>query len=262
MIPPFALIVTAAGSSTRFCEEEVKKEFLKLDGHTVLYRATEPFFEIPSLAAVVITTKEGCEDEALVALEDLVDVNSIPMLITKGGKTRQESVHLALEKLNELGIPFQFVAVQDGARPYVKPDLVIQILAAASQVGGAIPALPTTDSLRRIDKNGLICECIDRRGVVSVQTPQIFDFERLLTAHRAAKDNMGTDDAELFVNAGFACTVVEGDKENIKITYLSDIPDAEAQIKEYIKDRSEGRKNKEALKLFNKFVHEGELENR
>ena len=91
-IPSFALIVTAAGSSLRFSStyensESVKKEFLQLDGHSVLYRATEPFFEIPSLQAVVVTYKDDSLDETIVALEDLADINTIPMFFVKGGKS-------------------------------------------------------------------------------------------------------------------------------------------------------------------------------
>ena len=135
-IPSFALIVTAAGSSLRFSSafedgESVKKEFLSIDGHTVLYRATEPFFEIPSLKAVVVTYKEDSLDETVVALEDLVDINTIPMFFVKGGSTRQESVRLAVEKLKCVNIPFDYVAIQDGARPYVTPKLIINILATA-----------------------------------------------------------------------------------------------------------------------------------
>ena len=109
-MPAFALVLTAAGSSLRFNEavsggETVKKEFLKIDGHSVLYRAAAPFFALPNLAAVVVTCKEGCEDEAIVAMEDLADISTIPMLFIKGGQTRQESVHLALESLARLDVP-------------------------------------------------------------------------------------------------------------------------------------------------------------
>ena len=129
-MPPFALILTAAGSSLRFSSsfemgQSVKKEFLRIDGHTVLFRACEPFFELPSLTAVVVTCKEGSEDETIVAMEDLADISTIPILFIKGGQTRQESVHLALERLSQLDIPFELVAVHDGARPFVTPELII-----------------------------------------------------------------------------------------------------------------------------------------
>ena len=101
-IPTLAAVITAAGSSARFSKGigcDVKKEYLPIDGHSVLYMATRPFYEIPSLKAVVVTCPEGSEDEAAVALEDLIDIASVPLLIIKGGATRMESVRAALEAL-------------------------------------------------------------------------------------------------------------------------------------------------------------------
>ncbi len=260
MIPPFALILTAAGSSERFSSKDIKKEFLKIDGHTVLYRAAEPFFEIPSLAAVIVTTRKENEDEAFVALEDLTDVNSIPMVFVEGGATRAESVKKALSALEALALPIEYVAVQDGARPYLRPELIINVLAAAVSEGGAVPALPATDSFRLIDRYGRIVEITDRRGLVSVQTPQIFHFESLVQAYNTVPLEGVTDDAEVFVKAGFSCVVVEGARDNTKITYAEDIPDVEAQIEEYEKERAEGRKQRDADRLFRSFLYKGEEE--
>ena len=261
-MPSFALVLTAAGSSLRFSSsfaegEGVKKEFLKIDGHSVLYRAAEPFFELPGLCAVVITCREGSEDETLVAMEDLVDVGSIPMLFIKGGATRQESVRLALERLAALGLPFEFVAVHDGARPFVTPDLIVRTLAMAYTAGGAVPATALTDSIRRCDASGRIVESVPRSGLMKVQTPQIFDFHKLLEAHRIAEGDEATDDSELFIRAGHACYVIQGDEANRKITYEEDIPDARAQILEYIEQRRRGRADREHDRMFRSFVHQG-----
>ena len=195
-MPPFALILTAAGSSLRFSYsfemgQSVKKEFLRIDGHTVLFRACEPFFELPSLTAVVVTCREGSEDETIVAMEDLADISTIPILFIKGGQTRQESVHLALERLSQLDIPFELVAVHDGARPFVTPELIINTMAMAFTHGAAIPALTVTDSIR-------------------------------------------------------------------KITYEEDIPDARAQISEYIEQRAKGREDRQHSEMFRRLLHQGE----
>lgn len=264
-IPSFALIVTAAGSSLRFSSayensESVKKEFLQLDGHSVLYRATEPFFEIPSLQAVVVTYKDDSLDETIVALEDLADINTIPMFFVKGGKSRQESVKNALDKLKEINIPFEYVAIQDGARPYVTPRLIINVLATAFNSSGAVPALPVTDSIRRIDKTGSIIECPSRSGLVRVQTPQFFEFDKLIAAYENQDINKATDDSEIYVKAGFNCCVCEGDEANIKITYERDIPDARKQIESYIEDRRKGRASREANETFRRLLNQVEDE--
>lgn len=248
--PLFAAIITAAGRSERFNKNsthQVKKEYLSIDGHTVLYRACEPFFEIPGLATVCITCPEGCEDETFVALEDLTDVNTIPFLIIPGGKTRQESVRTALERLESLSLDIEYVAIQDGARPYLTPDLAISTLATATVCGGAAPAIRITDSVKKLGKDGYIYENVDRSELVRVQTPQVFRFKDILKAHREAVEDGAFDDIELYINAGFRCTVVQGSEANRKITYLSDIPDAEAQIEEYVKKREEGRKSAAAV---------------
>lgn len=263
-MPPFALILTAAGSSLRFSSsfemgQSVKKEFLRIDGHTVLFRACEPFFELPSLTAVVVTCKEGSEDETIVAMEDLADISTIPILFIKGGQTRQESVHLALERLSQLDIPFELVAVHDGARPFVTPELIINTMAMAFTHGAAIPALTVTDSIRKINREGKIVDLTDRRGLVRVQTPQIFSFQNLLDAHRLwSSDPTATDDAEVYIKAGYSCYVVEGSEQNRKITYEEDIPDARAQIAEYIEQREKGREDRQHSELFRRLLHQGE----
>jgi 4-diphosphocytidyl-2-methyl-D-erithritol synthase len=257
-IPPFALIVTAAGSSSRFLSDEtlphVKKEFLSIDGHTVLYRATEPFFELGSLSAVVITYEKDCLDETIVALEDLADLNSVPMLFSEGGETRAESIRNALTKLNEFAPETKFVAIHDGARPFVTPSLIIRTFASATVDGASVPAIFETDTIKRINEAGIISESIERKGVVRVQTPQFFDFHNLLKAYENASLD-ATDDSTLYVAAGFTCSVTLSDESNRKITYIDDIPDAKSQIEEYDRVRAEGRKSAAAVRRFRELAN-------
>lgn len=261
--PSFALVLLAAGSSDRFNrsqKESVKKEFLKIDGHTVLYRAGEPFFEIPGLSAVIVTTAENAEDETIVALEDLVNVNSIPFLIIQGGKTRKESVRIALEQLASLALNIEYVAIHDGARPFVHPDLIIQTLATATVTGSAVPAIRITDSIKRLGEDAFISENVDRTGLIRVQTPQVFRFKDILEAHRSFPDESADDDVEVYTKAGFRCAVVQGSEENRKITYIKDIPEAETQIDEYIREREEGRKKGKASRRMRELLYQGDGE--
>ena len=210
--PSFAAIITAAGKSERFNrnqEESVKKEYLKIDGHTVLYRAAEPFFEIPGLAAVCITCPEGSEDETLIALEDLADINTIP----------------------------------------------IKTLAAATIAGSSVPAIRINDSVKRLGEDGMIKESVEREGLVCVQTPQIFRYREILDAHISSRNNNATDDIEIYLEDGKRCMPVQGSAENRKITYLSDIPDAENQIKEYLKEREEGRRSAKATRRMRELLY-------
>lgn len=263
-IPTFALIITAAGKSERFNKNRdisVKKEYLKIDGHTVLYRATEPFYEFPSLSAVVVTTPEGSEDETAVALEDLASFNSIPLLITSGGRTRTESVKKALEHLKALPFSFEYIMIHDGARPYITPDEIIRTLASATVAGGAAPARRVTDAVKRLGPDGFITENVDRSDLIRVQTPQVFKADELYSAYEAITDEDSfADDIEVFINAGFKCTVTQGLESNKKITYLEDIEDAEKQIEEYVKARKEGRKSREAVRRMHELMAKGDEE--
>ena len=262
-IPPFAAIITAAGTSARFSgeqKEKVKKEYLSIEGHTVLYRAVKAFYETPGLSCVIVTCPEGSEDETAVALEDLIDIAAVPLLIVPGGVTRKESVRIALEKLSETPCIYDYIAIHDGARPYIDRNLIIRTLAAATIAGGAVPALSVTDAVRRIGKDGLIHETIDRNGLITVQTPQIFRAKELMEAYDAFPFPEADDDAEVFMKAGYNCTVIPGSKANTKITFLSDIPDAEKQIREYAEAREKGRKSAKASKRMRELIAKGDDE--
>lgn len=260
-IPPFALIVTSAGSSLRFndgfkSEETVKKEFLKIDGHSVLYKATRPFFDISSLAITIVTYQKDTEDETTFALEELFNNTQSPVVLVEGGSTRAESVYKALTKINELGIPVEYVAVHDGARPFVKYEDIINIFASATVYGGAVPCTVQTDSLKRISPEGLIKENLNREEVVKVQTPQFFNYFNLKDAYEKCNDLGATDDSTIYTQAGYRCICVMGSDDNTKITYASDIPDAKEQIEEYIKVRKEGRERAQAIKDFKVLLSE------
>ncbi len=260
-IPRFAAIITAAGSSERFnknSEYSVKKEYLKIDGHTVLYRAAEPFFEIPGLSAICVTCKKGSEDETVIALEDLVNVNTIPFLIIDGGDTRKESVTKALNALSPFKDMIDLVAIHDGARPFVSPDLIIKTLATASTFGSAVPAIRINDSVKRLGSDGLIKESVDRTNLVSVQTPQVFNYAAILEAHNKSNNTNATDDIEIFLENGGVCVPVQGSAENKKITYFSDIENAKEQIEEYVKEREQGRKSAAASRRMRELLYKEE----
>jgi len=252
--PEHAVIVTAAGSSDRFNKQGngVKKEYLTIDDHTVLYRSVEPFLQVPNLRAIIVTHPKGMADQCAIALEEIFDQNIIPVILVEGGEDRQESVYNALKMLRSLSLPIDYVSIHDGARCFVSSDLIIRTLATASVFGGAVPALPPTDALKGIDKNGIITSHIERTETVSVQTPQIFHYPEILTAHQSAKANAKNyvDDTQVFTDFGMSVGVCEGERENRKITFLEDIPNAEVQIDEYLKNLDEGkRKAKAAIAL-------------
>ncbi|MGE4454512.1 MAG: 2-C-methyl-D-erythritol 4-phosphate cytidylyltransferase [Sphaerochaeta sp.] len=259
--PHHAVIVTAAGSSDRFNANKdlgVKKEYLSIDGHTVLFRSVAPFLEVPGCQLILVTHPKGMADQCAVALEDLLQQNRVPIVLVEGGENRQKSVYNALQMLSSMAMALDFVAIHDGARCFLTPDLVIKTLATATVFKGAVPALPATDALKIIDDNGVITHHIDRSHAVGVQTPQIFKYPEIWEAHQAAKDSnqLYVDDTQIFTDYAQPVGICEGARENRKITYIEDIPDAEQQIEIYLQNLEEGKRSAQAAKALHQAMDE------
>ena len=256
--PSLAAIITAAGKSERFSSTGVKKEYLSIEGHTVLYRATAPFVAIPSCKAVLVTCPREQQEECAIALEDLFEHQMVPLILCPGGENRQESVFNGLKMIRNLNLDVQYVAIHDGARCFVTEDLIIKTLANATVFGGSAPALMVVDAPKNIDQSGLIINHLERKSTIGVQTPQIFKYPEILQAHEAAQARKREyiDDTQIFTDAGFKVGVCQGDRENRKITYLEEIPDAKAQIDQYLSNRKEGLKAQQAAHELNKAILE------
>ncbi len=224
-----AVIVTAAGSSRRFngqSQNNQKKEFLSIEGEPILCRAIRPFLLVPGLVALVVTYRKGelKEVENLVKRLDLGDVETV---FVEGGTTRQESVFNGLKALYDRrnSINISYVSIHDGARPFLNDGkLVKSCLEMAEHVGGACPCIRITDTLVKVDDQGLLCGRLSRDGVCSVQTPQTFRFPDIYEAHcNAFPGKAYTDDTEIFMDWGGKVGFVQGSAENRKITYADDL---------------------------------------
>jgi 2-C-methyl-D-erythritol 4-phosphate cytidylyltransferase len=196
-------IVVAAGSGTRFGE---RKQYLRLSGARVLdWALREPL--------------TWCDGVVLVVPPDVVDDEEPEVTaVVAGGATRSESVRHGL-----VVVPahVDVVVVHDAARPVPVPGVWERVLAAVDAgADAAVPAIPLTDSLRRVDG-----PAVDRTGLVSVQTPQGFRASVLRAAHATGAD--ATDDASLVEAAGGRVVLVEGDPANLKITTPVDLSFAE-----------------------------------
>jgi 2-C-methyl-D-erythritol 4-phosphate cytidylyltransferase/2-C-methyl-D-erythritol 4-phosphate cytidylyltransferase/2-C-methyl-D-erythritol 2,4-cyclodiphosphate synthase len=232
-IPSHGVIITAAGSSTRFHTPDdsagnLKKEFLLIDDRTVLYHAAEPFLFTPGVKGIVVTYPAGRFEETELALDNLVYATSIPVVLVEGGDTRQKSVHIALQHLQDMDLGIDFAAIHDGARPWVTTEVIINTLAVANIIGGAAPVVSIHDALKKIDGEGMIVGHLERSATVAVQTPQIFRFPQILEAHRkaAATSKTYVDDTEIFIDFGGMVGASAGDRRNIKITTPADIPES------------------------------------
>ena len=138
-----------------------------------------------------------------------------------GGASRQESVVRGLEALSA-NAP-DYVLIHDAARPGVDAALVDRVLDGLAHAPGVIPALPVADTLKRVDSNGRILETVARTNLSAAQTPQGFHFDKILTAHLAARGRELTDDAAVLEHSGLAVLTVPGSTANSKITTQSDL---------------------------------------
>jgi 2-C-methyl-D-erythritol 4-phosphate cytidylyltransferase/2-C-methyl-D-erythritol 2,4-cyclodiphosphate synthase len=139
-----------------------------------------------------------------------------------GGEMRAASVRNALEALEGTGVTR--VLIHDGARPLVSRALIGRMVAALDHHAGAAPALPVTDALWRGDT--LVTGTQDRAGLWRAQTPQAFDYDAILAAHRAHPGG-SADDVEVARAAGLDVAIVEGDEDNLKLTFAGDFARAE-----------------------------------
>jgi 2-C-methyl-D-erythritol 4-phosphate cytidylyltransferase / 2-C-methyl-D-erythritol 2,4-cyclodiphosphate synthase len=218
-----AAVVVAAGEGLR-AGGELPKQFRRIAGETLLEHALSAFAEAPNVTFV----------QPVIRQIDLAFVRTLTSSMNvlepvSGGATRQASVRAGLEALSSR-TP-DIVLVHDAARPFASADLIARAIEAAKKTGAAIPALPVTDTVKRIDADGIIEATLDRNSIRLVQTPQAFAFPALLEAHRRAlaqgRDDF-TDDAALAEWAGMTVSVFAGEPGNIKFTTPADFARAEA----------------------------------
>ncbi|MBX6314964.1 MAG: 2-C-methyl-D-erythritol 4-phosphate cytidylyltransferase [Isosphaeraceae bacterium] len=233
----FAVILPAAGRSTRFGDPKQKKIYAELDGRAVWLRAVEPFLNRDDVAQTILAIAP--EDRELFERRYRASVAFLNIRVIDGGAERVDSVAKALEQVDP---SCEFVAIHDAARPCLVPELIDAVFAAAREHGAALPGLPVTDTLKRLGDGGLAVETIPRAGLVAVQTPQAFRRDLLLRAY-ANRSRVGgaiTDDAQLVEALGHPVRVVEGSRWNLKITTPDDLRLASAILQVLPKPKREG----------------------
>ncbi|MBQ9217036.1 MAG: 2-C-methyl-D-erythritol 4-phosphate cytidylyltransferase [Muribaculaceae bacterium] len=208
-------IIVAGGSGTRFAAA-LPKQFVLLAGRPVLLHTLEAFAEHSSLICVVLP-------EAHRALwRQLCDEHrcAVDHRVVTGGDTRWRSVKNALDTLTvEQG---DVIAVHDGVRPLVPRSLVQRAFDVARECGSAVPVVPVTDSIRQVEPGGE--SHIVRRDILrAVQTPQAFDAVALKAAYQQPYQSLYTDDASVYEMAGHRVTLIDGCRDNIKLTHPADL---------------------------------------
>lgn len=215
-------VIIVAGGSGRRMGGALPKQFMMLDNEPILARSINRIHEaLPAAEIVVVLPEEHVELWKNIAARFDVARHKIAL----GGKERFHSVKNGLAALSE-GI--RTIAIHDAVRPLASKKLIIKLLLAAEKSAAVIPAVAPIDSYRIVE--GDDSRIIDRSALRMVQTPQVFHAEALRAAYEQPFSSTFTDDASVMEAAGHKVTLVEGERENIKITTPSDMLIAEAII--------------------------------
>lgn len=202
-----------------------RKQLVELAGKPVAAWSLEVFARSPDVTHVVI----ACEPDERSSFERLASalLGEKLLALVNGGARRQDSVFAALRAIDE---PVDIVIVHDGARPFLSPAVLHEVVAKAREFGGAIAAVLVKDTIKQATEAGTVLKTIPRERVWAAQTPQAFGHDLLFAAHESAEEAgfMATDDAELVERAGSTTiAIVESSYENLKITTPEDLLIAE-----------------------------------
>ncbi len=224
----FAVILPAAGRSTRFGDSKQKKIFAEIDGRAVWLRAVDPFIGREDVGQVVVAISP--EDRELFERRYRANVAFLGIKVVEGGAERFDTIANALEAVDA---SCDYVAVHDAARPCLLPEQVDAVFAAAIEHGAALLAVAVADTLKRVGPDRRTVETVPRAGLYGAQTPQVFRKDLLLRAYanRSKVAHAITDDAQLVEAIGHPCFVVDGSPMNLKITTQADLRLAAAILK-------------------------------
>jgi 2-C-methyl-D-erythritol 4-phosphate cytidylyltransferase len=216
----FAVILPAAGQSTRFGDSKHKKIYAELEGRAVWLRAVEPFINRDDVGQIIMAI--AAEDRELFERRYRASVAFMNIKVIEGGADRSLTVARALEVVDAA---CDFIAVHDAARPCLSTLLIDEVFQAALAHGAAFLAAPVSDTIKRVGDEHFSNETVPRGGLYLAQTPQVFERSLLCRAYaqRSRIEGPITDDCQLVEALGHRCKVVESSPLNIKITTPMDL---------------------------------------
>ena len=209
-------IILAGGIGSRM-RSDTTKQRMTIFGKTVLYRAVEAFQLCQDVDSIVVVSRE---EEIDFAREELAGIDKQHRIVP-GGAVRAESARAGFAAIPD---GTAFVAIHDAARPMISPEAISGVIAAAKSTGAATAVSVVTDTIKRVDDNGMIVETLSRDTLRRAETPQIFSvslYKRACEACGAAASV--TDDNMMLESIGVPVKTVDVGRTNIKITTPEDI---------------------------------------
>lgn len=217
-------VILGAGNGTRM-KSEKSKLLMEIDGRTVIERTVAAFSENEFVDEIIVVCREKDLDDFEKVLSDY------ELSYCFGGDTRQQSVRNAVETIenNECDL----IIIHDGARPLITQKEITDTISVAHDKGAAAVGVAVKDTIKVVDSDMKIVDTPDRSSLISIRTPQVFDFsvykEALDYAVKQGADY--TDDCRLMENYGKEVYVVLGEYSNIKITTPEDLPAAQGILR-------------------------------
>ncbi len=208
-------IILASGQGSRF-GGDVPKQFIKIDGKTVLEKCVEAFEINNHIDKIIVVIHPDYRQKAKNLLQNYKKVCAV----TDGGKTRKESSYNGVFSIID---DEANVFIHDCARPFISQRIIDDCASAMEKHCAVTVAVPVTDTI--IEKEeGIIKSIPNRKVLMKNQTPQCFKLTLIKKAHQLAIDKDFSDDCSLVINADLSdIFIINGEEENIKITYKNDI---------------------------------------
>jgi 2-C-methyl-D-erythritol 4-phosphate cytidylyltransferase len=234
-VATFAVILPAAGESSRFHDKNYKKPFAPLANKAVWLHSAEKFIARPDVKQLIVVI--SAEDREYFQFKFAANTAILGIDVVEGGRQRADSVAKALARVKP---DVDYVCVHDAARPCLADEWITHIFDAVQKTGAAIFGIPVTGTLKRVGPDHKIVETVSRETLWEAQTPQVFERQLLLDAHAKRGDFQPTDDAQLVERLGHAITVVPGSTINLKISTREDLRLAEQALKALPKPKLSG----------------------
>jgi len=234
-VAKFAVILPAAGRSSRFHDKHYKKPFAPLANRAVWLHSAERFLNRDDVVQTILVISPDDREDFNFKFASNVAILGID--VVAGGAERADSVEKALARVKPEA---EFICVHDAARPCLTNAWVDNIFQAAERTGAAIFALPVAGTLKRVESDKTIAETVSRRDLWEAQTPQVFRRDWLLEAYAKREGFQATDDAQLIERLGHPVLVVPGSPMNLKIATKEDLRLAEQAMKALPKPKLKG----------------------
>ena len=211
-------IILAGGSGERL-GFDIPKQFVKIAGKTVIEHTIDIFERHPLIDHIIIVVNPDFR----FLMEEILLKNNYKKVIKilNGGITRRESSYIGISSIEE---DDAIVLIHDAVRPFVNERIINESIEAAKKYGAVDVAIPSVDTIIKVDDDMFIEDIPPRRYMMKGQTPQSFRLSLIREAHEKVKEEKVTDDCSLIVKGGFGKVyVVRGEERNIKLTYPEDI---------------------------------------